>query len=171
MAALFAGDAETAYLKAERGMGLPMQGAEGAASLALRAAIWAGDHERIRTSAVVVAGAPYSGPLSRCFRRGAEAALAFVDGRPGEAVILIREAIGGLDTLGQPFDAAEMALDAAILLPGDPEIRRIAEEHRSVLESVGARPDLERLDKALGSTPLASPASAAIRVEAQPSGS
>jgi len=163
MAALFTGDADTAYLKAERAMGLPMQGAEGAAGLALRAAIWAGDHDRIRTSAAVVSGAPYSGPLSRCFRRAAEGAVAFVDGRPAEAVIAIREAISGLDALGQPFDAAEIAVDAVILMPGDPEVRRIAE--------VGARPDIERLDEALGSMPLASPASTAIRVEAQPSGS
>ena len=51
----------------------------------------------------------------------------------------IREATSGLDALGQPFDAAEMAVDALILMPADPEIRRLAEEHRSVLESVGAR--------------------------------
>ena len=171
MVALFAGDAETAYLKAEKAMGLPMQGAEGAAGLALRAAIWAGDHKGIRTSAAVVIGAPYSGPVSRCFRRAAEGAVAFVDGRPAEAVSAIREATSGLDALGQPFDAAEMAVDAVILMPGDPEIRRIAEEHRSVLESVGARPDIERLDAALASMPIASPAATAIRVEAQPSGS
>ena len=152
-------------------MGLPMQGAEGAAGLALRAAIWAGDHKRIRTSAAVVIGAPYSGPLSRCFRRAAEGAVAFVDGRPAEAVSAIREATSGLDALGQPFDAAEMAVDAVILMPGDPEIRRIAEEHRSVLESVGARPDIERLDAALASKPLASPAAAAVAVEAPTSGS
>ena len=97
--------------------------------------------------------------------------MAFVDGRPAEAVDAIREATGGLDALGQLFDAAEMAVDAAILMPGDPEIRRIAEEHRSVLESVGARPDIERLDAALASVPIASPAATAIRVEAQPSGS
>ena len=152
-------------------MGLPMQGSEGAAGFALRAAIWAGNHERIRTSAAVVAGAPYSGLLSQCFRRAAEGAVAFVDGQPTEAVNAIREAVSGLDTLGQPFDAAEMALDAVILMPGEPEIRRIAGEHRSVLESVDARPELERLDEALGSMPLTSPATAAIRVEAPTSGS
>ena len=148
-----------------------MQGVEGAAGLALRAAIWAGDHQRIRIAAAGVIGAPYSGTLSRCFRRAAEGAVAFVDGRPAEAVDAIREATSGLDALGQLFDAAEMALDAVILMPDDPEIRRIAAEHRSVLESVGARPDLARLDEALGSMPLGSPASKAIRVEAPTSGS
>ena len=64
-----------------------------------------------------------------------------------------------------------MAIDAVILMPGDPEIRLIAEEHRSVLESVGARPDIERLDAALASMPFASPAATVIRVEAQPPGS
>ena len=171
MAALFAGDAETAYLKAEKAMGLPMQGAEGAAGLALRAAIWAGDHKGIRISAAVVIGAPYSGPVSRCFRRAAEGAVAFVDGRPAEAVsgdprgderprrarsAVRRRRVGR--RRGDPHAR-------------DPEIRRIAEEHRSVLESVGARPDIERLDAALASMPLASPAAAAIRVEAPTSGS
>ncbi len=122
-------------------------------------------------SAAGVIGAPSSGPLSRCFRRAAEGAVAFVDGRPAEAVDAIREATSGLDALGQPFDAAEMALDAVILMPADPEIRRIAAEHRSVFESVGAQPELARLDEALGSMPIASPAATAIRVEAQTPGS
>ena len=170
-AALLAGDAETAYLKAERAQDQPMQGVEGAAGVALRAAIWADDHERIRMAAAGVTGAPSSGPLSRCFRRAAEGAVAFVDGRPAEAVDAIREATSGLDALGQPFDAAEMALDAVILMPANPEIRRIAAEHRSVFESVGAQPELARLDEALGSMPIASPAATAIRVEAQTPGS
>ena len=171
LAALLAGDAETAYLSAEKAMGLPSQGAEGAAGFALRAAIWTGSDDRVRIAAAAVTSGPSSGPLTRCFRRAAEGAVAFVDGRPAEAVEALREAINGLDALGQPFDAAEMALDALILMPGEPEVRRIAAEHRSVLESVRARPELERLDEALGSMPLASPAATAIRVEASASGS
>ena len=63
-----------------------------------------------------------------------------------------------------------MAVDAAILMPGDPTVRRLAEEHRPVLESVGAQPILARLDAALASMPLTSPAATAIPVEAPTSG-
>ena len=83
----------------------------------------------------------------------------------------IRESIQGLDALGQYFDAAEMALDALILMLSDPEIRRLAEERRPVFERVGARQLLAKLDATLESMPLASPAAAAIAVEAPTSGS
>jgi hypothetical protein len=39
---------------------------------------------------------------------------------------------------------------AATLLPDQPEIRALAAEVRPLLERLGARPALERLDRALG---------------------
>jgi hypothetical protein len=63
------------------------------------------------------------------------------------------------------MEAAEMAVDAAILLPADPEVRRMAAEHRPLLEELRARPILERLDAALASVPATSRAAAAIPVE------
>ena len=136
------GDPATAYVKADEAQTLPMQGAEGAAGLALRAAIWAGDRDRIRKSAAGVIGSASSGPVesllpSRSQRPAPWRSL--MAGLPRRCDA-IREATTGLDALGQPFDAAEVAVDALILMSGDPEIRRIAAEHRSVFESVGARP-------------------------------
>ena len=144
------GDTDTAYSLALEAEGLATQSAEGATGLALRAAIWAGDHERIRSTSAAVEKGPSTGAVSRAFRQEAPAAIAFVDGRTADAVDAFREAIKALDQLGQPFDAAEMAIDAVILMPDDPDVRRIAEEHRAVLEQVGARPFLARLDACPG---------------------
>ena len=97
---------------------------------------------------------------------------AFVEGRTGGAVDALRGSIEALDRLGQQFDAAEMAVDAAILMPDDPTVRRMAEEHRPVLERVGARAFLAGLDQAMGSMPLRlAGSSTAIPVEAPSSGS
>ena len=97
--------------------------------------------------------------------------MAFVDGRHAAAVDAIRESTIGLDALGQLFDAAEMALDAVILMPDDPEIRRIAEDIDPFLNRSARGLTLARLDATLESMPLASPAAAAIAVEAPTSGS
>ena len=165
-AALMSGDPDTAYRLAMRAKELPTQNSEGAAGFALRAAIWTGDHERIRAAVEAVEQGPSTGGhVSRAFRGAATAAAAFLDGRTDDARDALRDAIGTLDRLGLPFDAAELAVDAAILMPADPEIRRIAEEHRPVLERVGARPILARLDAALASTPVAAPSATAIPVE------
>ena len=166
--ALMSNDPNTAYRLATDAQKLDFQSLEGATYIALRAAIWAGDHEWIRTAAARQEDAQSSGPLSTAFRLAAAGAIAFVDGRRADTVEAFRGGVDILDRLDQPFDAAEMALDAVILMPADPEIRRLAEAHRVVLESVGAHPSLERLDAALGSMSLASSAAAAITVEAGP---
>ena len=125
----------------------------------------------MRTASAAVAQGASTGALSRAWREEATAAIAVADGRTAAAIDAFRGFIAVFDQLGQPFDAAEMAVDAAILMPGDPTIRRMAEEHRPILELVGARPILlARLDAALASMPLASPASAAIHAEAPTAG-
>ena len=164
-AALLSGDADTAYNLATEAQRLATQSSEGATWFALRAAIWGGDHERMRSASAAVEQGASTGAVSRAFREEATAAIAFVDGRTAAAVESVGRLIEALDQLGQPFDAAEMAVDAAILMPGEPTVRRMAEEHRPVLESVGARPILARLDAALASVPQVSPASTAIPVE------
>ncbi len=165
LAALMRGDTDAAYAKAMEAMRLPTQSAEGAAGLALRAAIWAGDHDRIRTAGAAVQEGPSTGAVGQAFRGAATAAIAFVDGHTADAVDILRNSIASLDRLGQTYDAAEMAADAAILMPADPEIRRLAETYRPLLEEVGARPVLARLDAALASVPAASRPRTAIPVE------
>ena len=164
-AALLSGDADTAYTLAMEARALHTQSADGAAGLALRAAIWSGDHDRIRAAAAAVGESMATGAQGQAFRGAAAAAVAFADGRTAEAIEAVREAVTTLTSLGQHFDAAELAVDAAILMPAEPEIRRLADEHRPLLEAVGARPSLARLDAALASTPHAGQAASPIAVE------
>ncbi len=168
---LVAGDPDAAYRRAIKPEVLATQYAEGVHGLALRAAIWSGDLDRIRTAGALVEQARSSGALGLAFRTAGRGAVAFAEGRTEAAREAIREAIQGLDELGQHFDAAEMALDAVILMPSDPVIRRLAEDRRPVLERVGARQVLAKLDATLELMPLSSPASAAIPVESPASGS
>jgi tetratricopeptide (TPR) repeat protein len=171
LAAVLAGDHRTAYELASKAAAQPTQNAEGAQGLVLKTAMWDGDQDRMRSSATAVAQGTSSGPYSRSFQRAARGVFAWLDGRREEAVSLVREAIGALDRMGAEFDAAEMAVDAAVVMPGEPEIRRLAEHYRPVLVRVGARPYIERLDAALASAPLAAPASMPIPVESPTPGS
>ena len=168
---MVAGDPDAAYRRAIKPEGLATQYADGARGLALRAAIWSGDLERISTAGALVEQGRSSGPIGLAFRTAGRAAVALAEGRADAGRDAIREAIQGLDELGQFFDAAEMALDALILMPSDPEIRRLAEERRRVFERVGALQLLAKLDATLESVSKGSPAAAAIAVEAPASGS
>jgi hypothetical protein len=170
-AALMSGDADTAYRKGMDATRVQTQTAEGGANLALRAAIWNPDPERIRVAALAVEEGPSTGAEAQAFRAGAAGAVAAVDGRTAEAVAALRDAVSRLAALDQHFDAAEMAVFATILLPSHPEIRRLAEEHRPLLEELRARPYLERLDAALAaeSSPAPSRTAAVRSVEASTS--
>ena len=170
LAALVTADAETAYRFGKEALASPMQGPEGAAGMMLRAAIWTGDADRIRSAAELVAAGRGTGAVSKAFQAAGTGAIAFVDGDIVEGRTAIREAVAALDRLGQPFDAAEIALDALVLAPSDPELRTLAEEHRLVFERVGARPYLTKLDELAGPMPLGAPAATPIKVEAPTSG-
>jgi class 3 adenylate cyclase/tetratricopeptide (TPR) repeat protein len=171
LAAVLRGDYETGHAESTRAAEVPSQNAEGAQGLVLKAAMWAGDRDRMRRAAEAVKDGSSSGPYSRTFQRAATGVLEFLDGRTPEAVALVRESIEALDRMGAEFDAAEMAVDAVAIMPAEPEVRRLAEHYRPVLERVGARPYLERLDADLASAPLAVPASTPIPVESPTSGS
>jgi class 3 adenylate cyclase/tetratricopeptide (TPR) repeat protein len=164
-ASLMSGDPDTAYAVALEAGALQSQNAEGARGLALRAAVWARDPDRMRAAAATVADSPSTGAVSQAFRAAAAGAVAFADGRTSDALDALRDSVARLTKLGLRMEAAEMAVDAAILLPADPEVRRMAAEHRPLLEELRARPILERLDAALASVPATSRAAAAIPVE------
>ena len=68
----------------------------------------------------------------------------------------------------QFFDAAACAIDAAVLLPDDPEIRTLVEKSRPLLVELRAKPYLERLDIALAGASPASSASDASRAATSP---
>ena len=63
---------------------------------------------------------------------------------------MYREALRGWDELGLPWDFALCAIDMAMRLdPGEPEVVAAGARARTVLDQLGARPYIERLDEAL----------------------
>ena len=166
------GDPDTAYSLATEARSLPTQNSEGAAGFALRAAIWGGDEARMRTASAAVEQGPSTGAVSRAWREAATAR----DRRSltaGRRTPSTRSAasIASSTSSGNHSMLPRWPSTQRSSCRRDPTIRRLAEEHRPVLEWVGARPILARLDAALASMPLASPASAAIHVEAPTAGS
>ena len=142
---------EESYRAAIAAMELPSQSPESAADLGLTVAIWGENPDRIADMARRVLDLPRAGSRIRALKETAAAALAAVEGRTDEAAAGFRRAHRQLDDeLGLRFDAARCAVDAAILLPAHPEVRAMAARSRPVLEQLGARPYLDRLDAALG---------------------
>ncbi|MFL5678160.1 MAG: AAA family ATPase [Chloroflexota bacterium] len=75
------------------------------------------------------------------------AGVAAVEGRTGDAIALYRSALAGYREAGCRFDVALTVLDMASLIgPDDPAVRSVLPEGREILESLGARLLIERLD-------------------------
>jgi hypothetical protein len=160
--ALVNGDTESAFRNAMAVLDLDTQNPEIAMLLALRAAIWSRDLERTRRVAALRADVP-SGALGQAEIAHANAAVAALEGRTSEALAGFRNVRAVLGRLEQHFDAAMRAVDAAVLLPDEAEVRAWADEVRPLLEDLRARPYLAKLDEALASasSPRPAPTSAA----------
>jgi hypothetical protein len=152
--ALMAGDTETAYVNGLKASRLPTQNPEVALGLALTASIWSRNAERVRTTAAEVAEVPLTGAYGQAWRQHAAAAVAALEGRTAEALAGFREARAGMLALEQYFECSGWVLEAAILLPAEPEVRAWADDMRPLLEELRARPYLEKLDAALESAPV-----------------
>jgi hypothetical protein len=161
--ALVNGDTESAFRNAMSVLDLDTQNPEIAMLLALRAAIWSRDLERTRRLAALRAEIP-AGAFGKAEIAHGNAAVAALEGRTADALAGFRTVRTTLDRLQQHFDAAQRAVDAAVLLPDEPEVRAWADEVRPLLEDLRARPYLAKLDEALASSAARS-ASAAIPPE------
>ena len=116
---------------------------------AMRAAIWGGDLARAREVARRLEAIPQIGIGIAADRIAAQAAMAALEGRPGDAIAGYRDALSRHRSIGAAFDLARMALDFVILIGGDhPATREAGAEARAIFERVKARPYLERLDAA-----------------------
>ena len=153
--ALVSGDLETAFRSAMSILDHPTQNPEVPLAEALRAAIWAQDLERVRLAGVRITDLPATGAWTLALRQHASAAVAALEGRAPEALAGFREARAGSRRLEQWFEAACYTVDAAVLLPTEPEVRDWADEARVLLEELRARPYLEKLDEALAAPPSA----------------
>jgi class 3 adenylate cyclase/predicted ATPase len=115
----------------------------------IRTGLWLGDANRVSAVAERLAELPSSGRTVETIRIWAAAGLAALERRRDEARAGLVDAISRNREMQLDFVAASVALDAAILLPGDPEIRSRAEWAREVFSRIGARPFLQRLEQAL----------------------
>ena len=154
-ATLVSGNTERAYRSAMDAFELHPQDPEVPLGLAMRAAIWSANLERAQLVWSHIAELPSTGALTETMRQHSAAAVAALEGRIAEAVAGFRKARFRLEQLQQRFTAACCSIDAAVLLPGEPEVRGWAAEIRPLLEELRVRPYIERLDEALASVPTA----------------
>jgi class 3 adenylate cyclase/tetratricopeptide (TPR) repeat protein len=126
---------------------------------ATRAAAWLRDASALRDALRIVEGQPGRAPAT--IRREAEAGLAAIEGRGGEALAGFMDAIRRWHELGLHFEAAVCALNLVTMLgPSTPEARAAADDARALFERVGAQPFLDRLAEAMSSSP--SPAATGV---------
>jgi hypothetical protein len=153
------GEDEVAFQTAMQGIQLKHQNPEISAFAAMDAAIWGRNLEHMRIAYGHVSATPQSGTYFNAYRSHATGAVAALEGRAADAVAALRDARNAMRQMQQHYVAARMDVNAAILLPGEPEVRAWAEATRPLLEELRARPYLERLDAALAEGE-SSPASA-----------
>ena len=163
---LVRGEFDASYRYAMEAAQLEMQAPEIGLVTAFLAAIGARDHRRIREVSDSMAKLPLRGRGPAAVRRLMQAALDAFEGDKSSAVAGFRFGINEFIELDAAFDAATFAISALELLPDEPEIRALAEQSRPMLVEVRARPWLERLDAALGtSVPAERTAAATVSAE------
>ncbi|MEX2546994.1 MAG: adenylate/guanylate cyclase domain-containing protein [Chloroflexota bacterium] len=131
---------------------------------AARAALW---DRKAKDAAQLLArfeeNAAY-GPIADARRATLQAGTAALDGRVAEALALYRDALRDWRITHAVWDEALTGIDMAMLLdPADPEVAAVVTSTRAILERLGAKPYLDRLDAAVGSRPDIPPARAPAR--------
>ena len=142
------GDAMAEYRKAAQ-TSTSVNGTDNRMS-ASHAAFWEGDiaEAAVELDAIIASG--YRAPTVEARESTIRAGLAAAGGRKTEALALYRDAIRRWRDLGLVLDEALAGIDMVTLLDVDePEVRAVAENSRAILERLGAKPLLARLDAAM----------------------
>jgi hypothetical protein len=114
---------------------------------AIRAALWMDDRDRATDALAQLAATGRHGAATDAIEVGLRAGLAALEGRRDDAVAAFRQAVVDLRALGATFAEALGALDGARMLGIDtPEGAEMAAIARPILERLGAKPSLWRLD-------------------------
>jgi hypothetical protein len=117
---------------------------------AARAELWLRDAAAATADLAAFEATGMHGPATPAWRQTIRAGLAALDDRQADSAALYRQAIAAWREMGLPWDLAQTAVDMAELLgPDHPDVRAFAPEARQILEGLGARPFLARLDRAL----------------------
>jgi len=117
---------------------------------AARAALWEGDSARASLELEGIVASGFRAPTVEARRSTIGAGLAAGEGRRAEALALYRDALRHWRELGLVFDEALTGIDMATLLDVDePEVRAAVSTAREILERLGAKPFLARLEAAM----------------------
>ncbi|MDP9343576.1 MAG: AAA family ATPase [Actinomycetota bacterium] len=148
MVELSQGDTQAAVEHAMAGVAADPSGINSptALSVAGRAALWQGDAAKAREA--VAAMAVFRGRWMRAVKATVEAGLAALEGRPEESAAGYRRAIEAWRALETPLDLALFGLDMGTMLGMDhPDAAEAVEESKAILERLGAKPFLDRLER------------------------
>jgi class 3 adenylate cyclase/tetratricopeptide (TPR) repeat protein len=118
---------------------------------AVRCALWARRPDWVARPLALLGEVLGSSAVTAAHRVWADACAHALADRRDAAMAAFRDAIRAWQVIDAQFSAALVAVDAAVAYPSDPEARSWAEAARPILESLRARPYLERLDDALSS--------------------
>lgn len=122
--------------------------APAALPVAARTSAWTRDAAGLRDDLAAIQANGVRGSLVTIRRTAIGASLAALEGRADEGRRLFAEAQRGLLDAGVAFEAALVAIDAAVTLgPDDPAAVEAAGAARPILERLGARPFLAMLDR------------------------
>jgi class 3 adenylate cyclase/tetratricopeptide (TPR) repeat protein len=150
LVSLAAGELEAARREAAEAVSVDPMGINSPRSLAIqaRACLWLGDAESARSVLSTMTG--FRGRWMAAGRLTAEAGLAALEGRAEEAAEAYRGAIEAWRALECTLDLALCELDLVLLLGPDHPDATAARESRGILTHLGAKPFLERLNRAAG---------------------
>jgi tetratricopeptide (TPR) repeat protein len=114
-----------------------------------RAALWLGDTDGLKDDLAAIAATGVHGPIADVRKQVLGAGLAALEGRFGEAVAAYRLAIKSWRDLGVVFEEAATGVDMAVALGPEHADQEIVRSTRVILERLGAKPYLARLEAAL----------------------
>jgi tetratricopeptide (TPR) repeat protein len=117
---------------------------------AARPALWSGDLEGAQADLAALEAVAVPGTLSDARLLTIRAGIAALEGRTDESAKLYRQALGLWRTTGRRFEEALAGMDVAIMLgPAVPAVIDLIDDTRQILERLGSRPLLARLDEAM----------------------
>ena len=135
-------------------------------TLAARASLVVRDRASVASDLVALEATGVHGPAMEARFTSMRAGLAALDGRPGDAIPLYRDAIRRFRDLGLPLDESFTAIEMATLLdPNHPDVRAITGAAREILTRIGARPFVARLQAALEGAPVESAADRSLHLD------
>jgi hypothetical protein len=118
-----------------------------------RAALWAGSVDRLKQYLANVEATGYRTLTIDTRRKVMHAGIAALEGDMDVASRLFLEAIQTWREMKLGFEEAQTGVDIVTVLdPSVPEVKAVAMSTRQLLERLGARPYLERLDAAMART-------------------